>query len=178
LYSCEKYRENIRLFYNEQYSFPGNSPAKPRSIDEMLTRARQAIAGLKEREEARDASIAHLRKGINARDASIAQLREDTKTLGPLREGIEARDASIAQLRQEIETRDASIAQLREGIETRDGNIAQLREGIEARDASIEDLRQSASWKLTAPLRLIIHLFRLGITTAERALSELSALRK
>src|SRR6516165_9561669 len=178
LYSCEKYRENIRLFYNEEYNFPATSPAKPRPVDEMLTRIREDIARLKEREEVRDASIAHLREGINARDVSIAQLREDTKTLGPLREGIGVRDASIAQLRQEIETRDVNIAQLREGIETRDASIAQLREGIEVRDASIEDLRQSASWKLTAPLRLIIHLFRLGITTAEKALSELSALRK
>jgi hypothetical protein len=178
LYSCEKYRENIRLFYNEEYDFPASSPAKPRPADEMVTRIRGDIVRLKEREEARDASIAHLRAGINARDASIAQLREDTKTLGPLREGIEARDASIAQLRQEIKTRDASIAQLREGIETRDASIVQLRDCIKARDASIEDLRQSASWKLTAPLRLIIHLFRLGITAAEKALSELSALRK
>src|SRR6516164_4407578 len=178
LYSCEKYRENIRLFYNEQYSFPGNSPAKPRGVDEMLTRARQAIPRLKEREEACEASIAELREGINSRDASIAQLREDTKTLGPLREGLEARDASIAQLRQEIETRDASIAQLREGIETRDADIAKLRECIKARDASIEEFRQSTSWKLMAPLRLTIHLFRFGITAAKKALSELSALRK
>jgi hypothetical protein len=192
LYSCEKYRENIRLFYNEEYNFPASSPAKPRPADEMVTRIRGDIARLKEREEARDASIAHLRAGINARDASIAQLREDTKTLGPLREGIEARDASIAQLRQEIETRDASIetrdasiAQLRQeietrdaSIETRDASIVQLRDCIKARDASIEELRQSASWKLTAPLRLIIHLFRLGIIAAEKALSELSALRK
>jgi len=178
LYSCEKYRENIRLFYNEEYNFPATSPAKPRPVDEMLTRIREDVARLKEKEEVRDASIAHLREGINARDASIAQLREDTKTLGPLREGIGARDASIAQLRQEIETRDVNIAQLREGIETRDASIAQLREGIKARNASIEDLRQSSSWKLTAPLRLIMHLFRLGVTAAEKALSELSALRK
>jgi hypothetical protein len=182
LYSCEKYRENIRLFYNEQYSFPGNSPAKPRRIDEMLTRARQAIPQLKEREEAREASIAQLREGINARDASIAQLRE----------GIKARDTSIAplkenvvQLRQDIETRDANIVQLRHDIETRDARIAQLTVGIEAReecikarDASIEEFRQSTSWKLMAPLRLTMHLFRLGITAAEKALSELSALRK
>jgi hypothetical protein len=178
LYSCEKYRQNIRLFYNEEYNFPAASSAKPRAVDEMVMRIRADIARFKEREEARDASIARLREGINARDASIAQLREDTKTLGPLREGIEARDATIAQLRQEIETRDASIAQLREGIETRDANIAQLRDCIKTRDASIEDFRQSASWKLTAPLRLTIHLFRLGITAAETALSELSALRK
>src|SRR6516164_3945717 len=175
LYSCEKYHENIRLFYNEQYSFPSNGPAKPRRIDEMLALARQAIPRLKEIEEARIASIAQLREGINARDASIAQLREGIKaqdtSIAPLKE-------NVAQLRQEIETRDASIAQLREGIETRDASIAQLREGSKARDASIEDLRQSASWKLTAPLRLIIHLFRLGITTAESALSELSGLRK
>ena len=178
LYSCEKYRQNIRLFYNEEYNFPAASSAKPRAVDEMVMRIRADIARFKEREEARDASIARLREGINARDASIAQLREDTKTLGPLREGIEARDATIAQLRQEIETRDASIAQLREGIETRDANIAQLRECIKTRDASIEDFRQSASWKLTAPLRLTIYLFRLGITAAETALSGLSALRK
>jgi hypothetical protein len=185
LYNCEKYRENIRLFYNEEYNFPASSPAKPRPADEMVTRIREDIARLKETEEAREASIVHLREGINARDASIAQLRasiaqlrEDTKTLGPLREGIESRDASIVQLRQEIATRDASIAQLREGIETRDTSISQLRDCIKAREAGIEDLRQSASWKLTAPLRLIIHLFRLGITAAEKALSELSALRK
>jgi hypothetical protein len=185
LYNCEKYRENIRLFYNEEYNFPATRPAKRRPVDEMLTRIREDIARLKETEEAREASIVHLREGINARDAniaqlraSIAQLREDTKTLGPLREGIESRDASIVQLRQEIATRDASIAQLREGIETRDTSISQLRDCIKAREASIEDLRQSASWKLTAPLRLIIHLFRLGITAAEKALSELSALRK
>src|SRR6516225_9167777 len=153
LYNCEKYRENIRLFYHEQYSFPANSPAKPRPTDEMLTRARQAIPRLKEREEAHEASITQLREGINERDASIGQLRESFKALdssiAPLRE-------NVVQLRQDIEKRDASIAQLREGIETRDASIAQLREGSKARDASIEDLRQSASWKLTAPLRLII----------------------
>jgi hypothetical protein len=178
LYSCEKYRENIRLFYNEEYNFPAANPAKPRPVDEMLTRIREDIARLKEKEEARDASTAHLREGINARDASIAQLREDTKTLGPQREGIEARDASIAQLRQNIEARDASIAQLRQNIEAQDANLAQLRECIKARDASIEDFRQSTSWKLTAPLRLAMHLIRLGITAAETALSELSTLRK
>jgi hypothetical protein len=171
LYSCEKYRENIRLFYNEQYSFPGNSPAKPRRIDEILTRARQAIPRLKEREEAREASIAQLREGINARDASIAQLREGIKGIGPLKE-------NVVQLRQDIETRGADIIQLRQDIETRDASITQLRECIKARDASIEDFRQSTSWRLTAPLRLTIHLFRLGITAAETALSELSALRK
>jgi hypothetical protein len=189
LYSCEKYRENIRLFYNEQYSFPGNSPAKPRRIDEMLTRVRQAIPWLKEREEARDASIAQLREGINARDASIAQLREGIKardtSVAPLKENvvqlrqdIETRDANIVQLRQDIETRDANIVQLRQDIETRDADIAQLRECIKARDASIEEFRQSTSWKLMAPLRLTMHLFRFGITAAERVLSELSALRR
>ena len=189
LYNCEKYRENIRLFYNEQYSFPGNSPEKPRRIGEMLTRARQAIPRLKEREEARDASIAQLREGINARDASIAQLREGIKardtSIAPLKENvvqlrqdIESRDANIVQLRQDIETRDARIAQLTVGIDARDADIAQLRECIKARDASIEEFRQSTSWKLMAPLRLTIHLFRFGITAAEKALSELSALRK
>ena len=44
LYSREKYRENIRLFYDERYSFPGASPAKPRQVDEMLFRARKAVA--------------------------------------------------------------------------------------------------------------------------------------
>jgi hypothetical protein len=189
LYSCEKYRENIRLFYNEQYSFPDNSPAKPRRIDEMLARARQAIPRLKEREEARDASIARLREGINARDTSIAELREGIKardtSIAPLKENIvqlkqdiETRNADIIQQRQEIETRDARIAQLTVGIEARDAGIAQLRECIKARDASIEEFRQSTSWKLTAPLRLTMHLFRFGITAAEKALRELSALRK
>ena len=172
-YSCEKYRENIRLFYNEQYSFPGNSPAKPRRIDEILTRARQAIPRLKEREEAREASIAQLREGINARDACIAQLRE----------GIKARDTSIGPLKENVVQLRQDIVQLREGIETRDANIIQLRqdivrECIKARDASIEEFKQSTSWKLMAPLRLTIHLFRFGITAAEKALSELSALRK
>src|SRR5262249_52776196 len=143
LYSLEKYRENIRLFYDERYSFPGTSPAKPRRADEMLARARTAIARLKEREEARDASIARLREGIKARDASIA----------PLREEIEARDASIAQLREGIQARDASI-------EARDASI-------EARDASIEALRQSTSWKLTAPLRLTAQLVRRSIAAAK-----------
>src|SRR5215467_5732967 len=104
LYSGEKYRENIRLFYDERYSFPGARPAKPRRVDEMLFRARTAIAKLKQREEARDASIARLREGIKARDASLAELRE----------GIKARDASIAPLREEIEARDASIEALRQ----------------------------------------------------------------
>ena len=182
LYNCEKYRENIRLFYHEQYSFPANSPAKPRPTDEMLTRARQAIPRLKEREEAHEASITQLREGINERDASIGQLRESFKALdssiAPLRE-------NVVQLRQDIEKRDDNIVQLRKGIETRDANViqlmqevAQLRECIKARDASIEEFRQSTSWKLMAPLRLTMHLFRFGITAAEKALSELSTLRK
>jgi hypothetical protein len=140
LYSSEKFRENVRLFYDEQYSFPGTSPAKPRRVDEMLAHTRKAIVELKEREEAVNTSIARLREGIRARDASIAELRE----------GIKARDASIAPLREAIEARDASITQ--------------LRAGIEARDASIEEFRQSTSWKLTAPLRLL----RYGITAAKR----------
>jgi hypothetical protein len=193
LYSCEKYRENIRLFYNEQYSFPGNSPATPRLLGEMLTRARQAIPGLKEREEARDASIKQLRDGINARDASIAQLREGIKardaSIAPLKENvvqlrhdietrdaniiqlgqdIETRDANIIQLGQDVETRDANIIQLRQDVETRDADIAKLRECIKARDASIEEFRQSTSWKLTAPLRFTINLFRFGITRRKR----------
>jgi hypothetical protein len=172
LYSREKYRENIRLFYDERYSFPGTSPAKPRRVDEMLSLARAAIARLREREEAGDASIARLREGIKARDASIAQLRADIKardaSIAPLREDIEARDASIAQLREDIQARDASIAQLGEDIEARDASIAQLREDIRAQDASIEAVRQSTSWKLTAPLRLTAHLVRCSITAARR----------
>ena len=174
LYSIEKYRENIRLFYDERYSFPGTSPAKPRQADEMLSRVRKAITRLRESEEARDASIAQLREGIEARDAGIAQLKE----------GIEARDAGIAQLKEGIEARDAGIAQLKEGIEARDAGIAQLKEGIEARDANIRArdasvealsaeisaIRQSTSWKLTAPLRFTVHLVRCSIIAAKRRL--------
>jgi predicted RNase H-like nuclease (RuvC/YqgF family) len=111
LYSSEKYRENVHFFYDEQYSFPGTSPTKPRRVDEMLAHTREAIAGLKEREEALNASIAQLREGIRVRDASIAELREGIK---PLREAIEARDASITQLRAGIEARDASIEEFRQ----------------------------------------------------------------
>src|SRR5262249_4456987 len=165
LYNLEKYRENIRLFYDERYSFPGTSPAKPRRVDEMLSRARTAVARLKEREEARDASIARLREGIKTRDASIAQLRESIKardaSIAPLREGIEARDASIAKLREGIQARDASI-------EARDASIEARDASIEARDASIEALRQSTSWKLTAPLRLTAQLVRRSIAAAKR----------
>jgi hypothetical protein len=165
LYSGEKYRENIRLFYDERYSFPGTSPTKPRRVDEMLSLAREAIARLREGEATRDATIVQLREDIAARDASIAQLRED----------IAARDANITQLREDIAARDTSIAHLGEGIAARDASIAHLREGIAARDAGIEALkvevsavRQSTSWKLTAPLRLTVHLVRCSITAARR----------
>jgi len=188
-YSCEKYRDNISLFYNEKYTIPATSPRKPRRVDEMLARARGGIARLKEGEQALHASIAQLREGINARDASIAELREGIKardtSISPLKENvvqlgrdIETRDANIVQLRQDIETRDTNIIQLRAQLTARDADIAQLRECIKARDASIEEFRQSTSWKLMAPLRLTIHLFRFGITAVEKALSELSALRK
>jgi hypothetical protein len=103
LYSAELYRENIRLFYDERYTFPGAEVAKPRRSDETLRRAREAVARLREREKARDASIAQLVDGIEVRDASIAQLRQ----------GIEARDTSIAQLREGIEAREASIEALK-----------------------------------------------------------------
>jgi hypothetical protein len=59
-----------------------------------------------------------------------------------------------------------------------DVDIAQLREFIKARDASIEEFKQTTSWKLMAPLRLTMHLFRFGITAAEKVSSELSVLRK
>jgi lipopolysaccharide biosynthesis glycosyltransferase len=85
------------------------------------------------------------------------------------------RDQLVAMSRKlnEDEEHRKLITQLRQGIEARDATIVQLREEIEARGASIEGLkadisavRQSTSWKLTAPLRLTIHLFRLGIAAA------------
>jgi hypothetical protein len=98
---------------------------------------------------------------------------EYRELIAQLRQGLEARDARIVQLREEIEARDAGIAQLRRGLEARDAGIVQLREEIEARGANIEGLkaeisavRQSTSWKLTAPLRLTMHLFRKSIKAA------------
>jgi hypothetical protein len=167
LYDSERYRENIRLFYEERYSFPGDSPPSLRRDDEMLARARRAVAQINQRElalaqaiEARDANIAQLEQAIEARDANIAQLGQAIEVrdanIAQLGQAIEARDANIAQAikardanieraMRSIEARDANIAQLGQAIKARDANIAQLGEAIEARDADIAQLRECSA---------------------------------
>ena len=140
-YSPEKYRENIRLFYEQRYSF---RPTKPLRVEELHAQAQAAIARMRQNEEMRDAEIGKLKDGIEARDNYIPQLKQE----------IEKRE-------QEIEKRDVYIGQLTKGIEA-------LREAIAARDASIywkltAPLRLAADLvrrSITAPKRLIRSLLR------------------
>jgi hypothetical protein len=102
-YSPEKYRENIRLFYEERYSF---RPTNPLRVEEMRVQAHATIAQMRQNEETRDAEIGKLNDGIEARDVYIPQLKQEIEKrdvyIGQLRNGIEA-------LREAIAARDASI---------------------------------------------------------------------
>jgi uncharacterized protein (DUF3084 family) len=154
LYDRERYRENVRLFYEEQYSVPRDRPASLRRDDEILARARRTVARINQRElalaqviEARDANITQLGQAIEARDANIAQLAKAIEArdanIAQLAQAIEVRDANIAQLGKAAEARDANITQLGQAIEARDANSAQLGKAIEARDANIAQLAQA-----------------------------------
>ncbi len=165
LYNNESYRENIRLFYEERYSFPGASPGRVRRDDEMLARIRRVVLPIKQKEQA-------LEEAIAARDANIAQLKQ----------AIAARDADIAHFREGIDTRDFSIDRLSTGIAALNTTVAQMREGIIARDASIDAFqaeilafKQSTSWKLTNPLRSTVQLVRSGVTAVKNVSRRMAA---
>jgi hypothetical protein len=133
-YSCEKYQENIRLFYEERYSF---RPTRPPRVEEMRAQAHAAIARMRQKEQMRDAEIGKLNDGIEARDIYIPQLKQE----------IEKRDVYIGQLRNGIEA-------LREAIAARDASIywkmtAPLR-------STVDLVRRS----IAAPKRLIRSLLR------------------
>ena len=130
-YSAEKYRENIRLFYEERYSF---RPTKPLRVEELHAQAHAAIARMRQKEKMRDAEI------------------------GKLNDGIEARDIYIPQLKQEIQELRKGIQELRKGIEVlREAYEASLSWKLTAPLRSTADLVRRS---ITAPKRLIRSLLR------------------
>jgi glycosyltransferase involved in cell wall biosynthesis len=75
-------------------------------------------------------------------------------------EWLDERDAHIANLQQEVAHRDGHITNLQQEVAQRDGHIAKLQQAMTASEVSnetarkeIDAIRQSASWKLTLPLR-------------------------
>jgi hypothetical protein len=165
LYNNESYRENIRLFYDERYSFPGTRSIRLRRDDELLARVREAVASIKQSErasaeavEARDTTIVQLGQTIVVRDAEIAQFRE----------GIDARDINIAQLSERVEALNTTIAQMTECIAARDASLG-------AFEAEISAFRHSSSWKLTAPLRSTVQFVRSGIAAVKNVRRRMAA---
>jgi hypothetical protein len=130
-YSAEKYRDNIRLFYEERYSF---RPTTSLQVEELHAQAHAAIARMRQKEKMRDAEI------------------------GKLNDGIEARDIYIPQLKQEIQELRKGIQELRKGIEVlREAYEASLSWKLTAPLRSIADLVRRS---ITAPKRLIRSLLR------------------
>jgi len=84
-----------------------------------------------------------------------------------LRQEVAERDQHILTLRQEIAERDQHILVLRQEVTERDQHISALNQEVAdrearlgARIAEVDALRNSASWRITAPIRLISRQFR------------------
>lgn len=65
-----------------------------------------------------------------------------------------------ASVSRDISERDGRIASLNEAVTERDRQIASLNETVTERDSQIAALYSSTSWRLTRPLRFIMHLIR------------------
>jgi hypothetical protein len=75
-------------------------------------------------------------------------------------EWLDERDAHIANLQQEVAVRDGHISNLQQEVALRDGHISNLQQAVAESEINssvarkeVDTLRQSASWKLTLPLR-------------------------
>jgi len=72
-------------------------------------------------------------------------------------------DDQITTLKQTVADRDGQIANINEAVADRDGQITTLKQAVADRDGqitslngSIREIRGSRSWRVTAPLRLMI----------------------
>jgi O-antigen chain-terminating methyltransferase len=112
-------------------------------------RLEDELARLRERES----KILEQREALKA---DLAREKEMRRSM------LEARDAARAK-------RDAAKAQLQEAKEDKaklQRTLQEVRQSLEARDAEVSDLQNSRSWKVTAPLRWVNRVRRMGRKTS------------
>ena len=88
----------------------------------------------------------------------------DVKKLGRIRAAFDAATPAFARAiatgRRTIKKRKGEIASLEEGVAERDGRIVELGAALSAREGEIASLYASRSWRMTAPLRSLQHLWQ------------------
>lgn len=66
-------------------------------------------------------------------------------------------DGQIASLNQAMTERDGQIVSLNQAMAERDGQIASLNQAVAECDGQIAALHNSTSWRMTRPLRAVVH---------------------
>jgi glycosyltransferase involved in cell wall biosynthesis len=75
-------------------------------------------------------------------------------------EWLDERDAQIANLKQEVAVRDGHVSNLQKAAADSDRHVAACEANICAIQKEVDAIRQSASWKLTLPLRWLGQWFK------------------
>lgn len=126
---------------------------RPGSMARRCTRGRQRLELTRDRiQRHRQAYLEHLDLVLSKQDATLAELVHDVSAQ---EEDARTRAALLAELEAEITTLEARVLEARLRDENR-----HLRERLEVVEAERRALHESASWRLTRPLRRGLDLLR------------------
>ena len=135
---------------------------KTRELDKSIATARVRGETIKARDKsikARDESIKVRDESIKARDESIKardeSIKKQQQSLSKLRSDLRTRNQTLGEQRQQLRKLGNEIQARKQTISGQKQQIDKLRTNLEIRNQTVRELHESASWKITAPLRWI-----------------------
>jgi uncharacterized coiled-coil protein SlyX len=153
-------REQVVRFHSEVMRAEADLASRDRAIafrdaeigrlHARLAEQGQHIADLHEQLDAACALVVALRIDVDQRNATIAELNG---ALVRMNQEIVDRNADVAHLRARIAAYDDEVAGLKDAAANRLSEIQRWRTTVDALARQLDEMRDSASWRLTAPIR-------------------------
>ena len=128
--------------------------------DERIQALEASAERLKNNLEERTATLRVRDERIQALESSAERLKSNLKSRG---EKIQALESSADRLRRNLKSRGEKIQALESSAE-------RLKSDLKSRDKKIEELYNSSSWKITAPLRVLVRCARWSLGKLRRGI--------